>query len=90
MKAQIAHLIAGLVLAVTGPSFAESNNAEYCAELVETYEKYVGEIEAERGSAQASIEVAIAKDKCRSNPASSIPVLEKALKNARIALPPRG
>lgn len=90
MKTQFAYLIAGLALGIAEPSFAQSNDAEYCAELVEKYEKYVGEIGAERGASQASIEIEIARDKCQSNPASSIPVMEKALKNAKISLPPRG
>jgi hypothetical protein len=35
-------------------------------------------------------EVVIAIDKCKSDPGSSIPVLEKQLKAARLSLPPRG
>ena len=45
---------------------------------------------ADKGASQSPLEVEIARGKCRSSPASSIPVMEKALKNARIALPPRG
>jgi len=89
VRAQFAYLIAGLALATTQPSFAQSDDAKYCAELVEKYEQYVSE-GAEKGAAQSPLEVEIAKGKCRSNPASSIPVMEKALKNARISLPPRG
>jgi hypothetical protein len=89
VKTQFAYLIAGLALATTQPSFAQSDDAKYCAELVEKYEQYVSE-GAEKGASQSPLEVEIAKGKCRSNPASSIPVMEKALKNARISLPPRG
>ena len=89
MRTQFAYLIAGLALATTQPSFAQSDDAKYCAELVEKYEQYVSE-GAEKGASQSPLEVEIAKGKCRSNPASSIPVMEKALKNARISLPPRG
>jgi hypothetical protein len=32
----------------------------------------------------------IAIDKCKSDPASSIPILEKQLKAVRLSLPPRG
>jgi len=87
LKTQIAPLIAGLSLAIPLPALAQSN-AKYCAELVEKYEQYVSE-GAEKGASQSPLEVEIAKGKCRSSPASSIPVMEKALKNARIALPPR-
>jgi hypothetical protein len=89
LRTQFAYLIAGLMLAMTQPSFAQSNDAKYCAELVEKYEQYVSE-GAEKGASQSPLEVEIAKGKCRSSPASSIPVMEKALKNARVALPPRG
>jgi hypothetical protein len=89
VRTQFAYLIAGLALATTQPSFAQSDDAKYCAELVEKYEQYVSE-GAEKGASQSPLEVEIAKGKCRSNPASSIPVMEKALKNARISLPPRG
>jgi hypothetical protein len=88
LKTQIAPLIAGLSLAMPLPALAQSNDAKYCAELVEKYEQYVSE-GAEKGASQSPLEVEIAKGKCRSSPASSIPVMEKALKNARIALPSR-
>jgi hypothetical protein len=89
MKAQFAYLIAGLSLALPHSTFAQSDDAKYCAELVEKYEQYASE-GADKGASQSPLEVEIAKGKCRSSPASSIPVMEKALKNARIALPPRG
>jgi hypothetical protein len=89
VRTQFAYLIAGLALATTQPSFAQSDDAKYCAELVEKYEQYASE-GADKGASQSPLEVDIAKGKCRSNPASSIPVMEKALKNARISLPPRG
>ena len=89
MRTRFSYLIAGLALATTQPSFAQSDDAKYCAELVEKYEQYASE-GADKGASQSPLEVEIAKGKCRSNPASSIPVMEKALKNARISLPPRG
>jgi len=89
LKTQITCLIAGLSLAMPLTALAQSNDAKYCAELVEKYEQYVSE-GAEKGASQSPLEVEVAKGKCRSNPASSIPVMEKALKNARVALPPRG
>ena len=73
---------------MTQPSFAQSDDAKYCAELVEKYEQYVSE-GAEKGASQSPLEVEIAKGKCSSDPASAIPVFEKALKSHRITLPPR-
>ena len=89
MKTQIAPLIAGLFLAMALPVFAQSADAKYCADLKDKFEQYVSDGN-EKGSVATSLDVEIAKGKCRSNPASSIPVMEKALKNARVALPPHG
>ena len=77
MRTRFAYLIAGLMLATTQPLFAQSNDAKYCAELVEKYEQYVSE-GADKGASQSPLEVEIARGKCPSNPASSIPVMEKA------------
>jgi hypothetical protein len=94
LKTQIAPLIAGLSLAVALPVFAQSvfaqsADAKYCADLKDKIEQYISDGN-EKGSVATSLDVEIAKGKCRSDPASAIPVFEKALKNARITLPPRG
>ena len=86
LKTQFAFLIAGLFLAM--PAFGQSADAKYCAELKEKFEQYVSDGN-EKGSVATSLDVEIAKGKCRSDPASAIPVFEKALKNHRITLPPR-
>ena len=88
MKTQIAPLIAGLSLAVALPVFAQSADAKYCADLKDKFEQYVSDGN-EKGSVAASLDVEIAKGKCSSDPASAIPVFEKALKSHRIPLPPR-
>ena len=88
MKTDIASLIAGLSLAVALPVFAQSADAKYCADLKDKFEQYVSDGN-EKGSVAASLDVEIAKGKCSSDPASAIPVFEKALKSHRITLPPR-
>ena len=89
MKTQIALLIAGLSLAMALPVFAQSADAKYCADLKVKFEQYVSDGN-EKGSVATSLDVEIAKGKCISDPASAIPVFEKALKSHRISLPPRG
>ncbi len=89
MKTRIASLVAGLSLAMALPLFAQSADAKYCADLKDKLEQYVSDGN-EKGSVATSLDVEIAKGKCRSDPASAIPVFEKALKNHRIDLPPRG
>jgi hypothetical protein len=53
------------------------------------YESYI-ETAGDKGGSATPVEVVIAIDKCKSDPASSIPVLEKQLKAVRLSLPPRG
>jgi hypothetical protein len=86
LKAQFAFLVAGLSLAM--PAFAQSPDAKYCADLKDKFEQYVSDGN-EKGSVATSLDVEIAKGKCSSDPASAIPVFEKALKGHRITLPPR-
>jgi hypothetical protein len=85
-------LIATIVLSaavVPGIAFAQSADTKYCSALSDKYDYYV-ERSGEKGGGAPPIEVTKAMDNCKSSPASSIPVLEKALKAARLDLPPRG
>jgi hypothetical protein len=89
LKTQIVPLVTGLSLAMALPVFAQSADTKYCADLKDKFEQYVSDGN-EKGSVATSLDVEIAKGKCSSDPASAIPVFEKALKSHRIALPPRG
>ena len=62
----------------------------YCSALGAQYQRYVGDNNVQHRSQQrdATVDVAIAQ--CSSNSARSIPVIEKALRDARVDLPPRG
>jgi hypothetical protein len=81
--------IASLMLASPAVAFAQSADADYCAALSEKYDTYLESAGAMGGHA-TPVDVVVAMDKCKSDPASAIPVLEKQLKAARLALPPRG
>ena len=59
------------------------------AESHAIYDKYISNPNRGRGNALAKAAIGEAKARCAGNPAAGIPVLEKALRDARISLPPR-
>lgn len=71
---------AGILLPVTA---AFADDASYCNQLSETYRRDVG------ASPSTDSGVPEAMAGCATNPASSIPVLEKALKDNKVTLPKR-
>jgi hypothetical protein len=77
------------VLALPNLAIAQSADSRYCAALSSMYDSYI-DTAGDKGGSATPTEVVIAIDKCKSDPASSIPVLEKQLKAARLSLPPRG
>jgi len=81
--------IAGLLLMVPLAASAQSSDAQYCTELGQLYSKYVTSKE-DRRPRPPTPDVSAAMTKCQSDPASSIPVLEKALTDAKVSLPKRG
>jgi len=71
-------LIAGMALA----AFGQSADAKYCQSLADTYRKLNKE------NLDANVPEAI--NQCnKGNTAAGIPVLEKALTDAKVTLPPR-
>jgi len=83
-------LISGLALAAAVPASAQSNDAAYCHALVAKYQQYVGSYGSGRsvGVDQTAAE-RVAVDKCNAGDHSGNPVLEQALKNAKLELPSR-
>ena len=81
-----------LLLAAAGslPAEAQSNDTAYCSALAQKYQQYVGDNAAQHRGQQrdSSIDTAIAQ--CSTNSAAAIPVLERALQNAKVELPPHG
>ncbi|MDI1287462.1 MAG: hypothetical protein PSV46_23965 [Reyranella sp.] len=78
-----------LPLALPGTASAQSNNAAYCSVLSDKYVQYLG-MNQGRGFQPRSLDAQVALSKCSAaDAAASIPVLEKALRGAKLELPPR-
>ncbi len=72
------------------PATAQSNDPAYCSALAQKYQRYVGDNDVQHRGQQrdSSVDTAIAQ--CSTNSAVAIPVLERALQNAKVELPPHG
>jgi hypothetical protein len=82
-------MLASAVLLAPIAASAQTADARYCTALSEKYESYL-ETAGDKGGRATPVDVVVAMDKCKSDPAAAIPVLEKQLKAARLSLPPRG
>jgi hypothetical protein len=80
--------ILSTLFALPNIAFAQSADSKYCTALSQKYEAYL-ETAGDRGGRATPVDVVVAMDKCKSDPASAIPVLEKQLKAAKLDLPPR-
>jgi hypothetical protein len=79
-----------VVIVITGTTAAAppmaGDDVAYCRALVNAYNQGAGP----RGSLQPDNATAVAISQCQAgNPGPAIPVMEKALRDARIPLPPR-
>lgn len=82
MRALAAMIIcASVALPLT--AFAQSSDTEYCNALSKLYREVVPQ------TATPDVTVPEAMSKCATSPASSIPVLEKALTDNKVTLPKR-
>jgi hypothetical protein len=88
MKIRIACLLASLSFALSMTASAQSGDSKYCSALSNKYQTYAQDNGGKSHNAPPA-DVASAMSKCSSDPASAIPVLEGALNNAKVALPPR-
>ncbi|MBN9086716.1 MAG: hypothetical protein J0J01_07400 [Reyranella sp.] len=79
---------AGVVLPAA--AWAQQGDVAYCSALGQKYERYVGDNAQRDRGVQRNATVTAAIIKCKTDSASSIPVIEKALKDAKFNLPPRG
>jgi coenzyme F420-reducing hydrogenase gamma subunit len=70
-------------------AYAQQGDNAYCSALAQKYERYVGDSTSSRRSQQRDVNVDAAISGCPTRAAASIPVIEKALQNARVDLPPR-
>jgi len=88
MKRLLPPLVAALVL-LPAATFAQSDDAAYCAKLSALAYKYVGGNGGD-GRSFPDLNVLGAIDDChKGNYASAIPYLEKRLRDSRVTLPPR-
>ncbi len=78
-----------LAMALPLSALAQSDDTAYCNKLSNTYKRYVGAESPHRGRAPDTASVDIAMAHCQSDAANSIAVIEKALKDAKVDLPPR-
>jgi len=77
-------LIGCALLALPFAASAQSNDAQYCQALSKTYRDSVNR------TSSPSLDVPVAMSKCgTADNAGAIAVLEKALQNAKVNLPPR-
>jgi hypothetical protein len=70
-------------------AFAQQSDTAYCSSLATTYQRYVGDNNYAHRSQQRDATVDAAITACPTNASASIPVIEQALQNARVSLPPR-
>ncbi len=78
-----------LALSLGFVASARADDVAYCTALSEKYQRYM-DMNLGRSSQPQSLDTQVAIQKCGAgDAAASIPVLEKALKGARLDLPPR-
>jgi hypothetical protein len=84
-------LMVGASLVLPFAAFAQqSADTQYCLALGAQYDRYVNNPDMGRGSTPPNAGIGEAKTQCASNPAAGISTLERALKDAKVALPPHG
>lgn len=88
MKVRVACVLVGLSFALSTTAWAQSNDSKYCSALSDKYTTYAQDNGGKSHNAPPA-DVASAMSKCSSDPAAAISVLEGALNNAKLTLPPR-
>ncbi|MBS0219938.1 MAG: hypothetical protein JSR91_04270 [Proteobacteria bacterium] len=71
------------VASICLPFAAFADDGAYCSQLAQTYRRAVGSSPSTGGP------VPVALEGCKTDPAKSIPVLEKALQERKVTLPKR-
>jgi hypothetical protein len=70
-------------------ALAQSGDDAYCSALANKYQRYVGDNAVQHRSQQRDATVDAAITACPTHASASIPVIEHALQNAQVSLPPR-
>jgi len=89
MKITSICLISGLALASIVPASAQTKDVTYCQALASKYQEFAGQGSGGRhgGVDDQNVGARLAVDKCKAGDTSGIPVLEHALRDAKIELP---
>jgi hypothetical protein len=82
-------LLAAVLFSLPVAAFAQSSDAAYCKALVTKYQQYLDQ-SSKKGQQPQSVDAQAAVEKCKTGDTSGIPGIEKALKDAKFDLPPRG
>jgi hypothetical protein len=88
MNASAKGLLAIVALSLPTVAYAQSSDVTYCAALVGKYQAFLDQSQ-KRGEAPQSLSAKAAVEKCKAGDTSGIPDIEKALRDAKIDLPPR-
>jgi hypothetical protein len=88
MNTSMKGLLTVIAFALPTAAFAQSNDANYCRALVAKYEGMLDQSQ-KRGEAPQSVAAKVGVEKCKAGDTSGIRDIEKALQDAKIALPPR-
>jgi len=84
-------ILLSLAFLLPTAALAQKGDAAYCSALAGKYQRYIGQDEAAHRARNPMATINNAISDCSSGKAASaIPVLEKALQDAKIELPPRG
>ena len=88
MNTLIKSLLAAALFSLPVAAFAQSSDAAYCKALVAKYEQYLDQ-SSKKGEQPQNVATKGAVEKCKAGDTSGIPEIEKALKGAKLDLPPR-
>ena len=88
MTISLKGLLAIIVVSLPAAALAQSDDASYCRALVAKYEAFLDHSQ-KRGEAPHNVASKVAVEKCKAVDTSGIPDIEKALKDAKLDLPPR-
>jgi hypothetical protein len=82
-------LLATVLFSLPVAAFAQSSDANYCKALVAKYEQYLDQ-SSKKGQQPQGVDAQAGVAKCKAGDTTGIPAIEKALKDAKFDLPPRG
>ncbi|WP_296379626.1 hypothetical protein [Reyranella sp.] len=91
-RSALALIVTGIAVELMGvaSALAQTSTVPYCQALAEKYQRYVATDGADLGRPRGAPQLSYAITRCNmGDSAASTPILEKALTDAKIALPPQ-